>query len=186
MSEEEPAMAAVVPPEEEDFSIHPFWRVSLALYGRAGVASACLGLQDRRGADVNLLLLVLWLARRGQALDDAALRTVAAVSRDWQAQVVGPVRTARRAAKRAAGRALYERLKAVELECEQAEQRALTAALGLQHETADPPVAQGAARLAEMGLRAYLAGLPGTSADEEEGWLAALVFGAAEEGGPAP
>jgi len=33
-----------------------FWAFSLALYGKPGVAPALLGLQDRLGVDVNLLL----------------------------------------------------------------------------------------------------------------------------------
>jgi uncharacterized protein (TIGR02444 family) len=37
----------------------PFWRFSLDLYGRPGVAPACLALQDEAGADVNLVLYLL-------------------------------------------------------------------------------------------------------------------------------
>jgi uncharacterized protein (TIGR02444 family) len=36
-----------------------FWRFSLALYARPGVAAALLGLQDRAGRDVNLVLYTL-------------------------------------------------------------------------------------------------------------------------------
>lgn len=38
-----------------------FWRFSLALYARPGVAAALIALQDRSGHDVNLMLYALWL-----------------------------------------------------------------------------------------------------------------------------
>lgn len=156
---------------------HPFWRFSLDLYARSGVADACLGLQDRRGADVNVLLLILWQAAQGRGIADQTLTMVLTVSRDWQAQVVGPVRTARRAAKRAmadtpAAADLYPRLKQTELACEHAEQ--VTLASLVQAEDAAAPGAPDA-RLAEIGLRAYLAALPGAPAEREEDWLAVLV-----------
>lgn len=162
-------------PEVEDAGA--FWRFSLEVYSRPGVADACLGLQDRRGADVNVLLMILWRARRGRVLDDATLGRLGAVSRDWQAQVVGPVRHARRAARRAAGPDLYERLKETELACERAEQAALVAVLDSPSGRAVPE-GEGR-RMAETGLRAYLAGLVGAPAEEEEAWVAALVQAAA-------
>ena len=44
-----------------------FWRTSLELYAREGVSRALIALQDRRGADVNLLLYCCWTARSGCA-----------------------------------------------------------------------------------------------------------------------
>ncbi|HEX6103216.1 MAG TPA: TIGR02444 family protein, partial [Alphaproteobacteria bacterium] len=46
----------------------PFWSFSVALYGRPGVAPACLALQDRFGCDVNLLLFAIWAGRCGVML----------------------------------------------------------------------------------------------------------------------
>jgi len=46
-------------PREES----PFWRFSLRFYSRPGVAAACLALQDEAGADVNLMLFLLFLAK---------------------------------------------------------------------------------------------------------------------------
>ena len=50
----------------------PFWDFSLAVYGRPGVAPACLALQQRHGADVNLLLFCAWFgaAHRGRLTAD--------------------------------------------------------------------------------------------------------------------
>jgi uncharacterized protein (TIGR02444 family) len=41
-----------------------FWRFSLALYARPGVADALLALQNRAGLDVNLILFGLWVGAR--------------------------------------------------------------------------------------------------------------------------
>ena len=62
-----------------------FWRFSLALYARPGVAEALIALQDRAGLDVNLILFGLWAgARHGRDLDSegfaAAAEAVAAAS----------------------------------------------------------------------------------------------------------
>ena len=43
-----------------------FWDFSVTLYGRPGVAPACLELQERRGLDVNVLMFCLWLAQSGR------------------------------------------------------------------------------------------------------------------------
>ncbi len=43
----------------------PLWRFALDLYARAGVAPACLTLQDDAGADVTLVLYLLWCAMTG-------------------------------------------------------------------------------------------------------------------------
>jgi uncharacterized protein (TIGR02444 family) len=41
-----------------------FWRFSLALYARPGVADTLIALQDRVGLDVNLILFGLWIGAR--------------------------------------------------------------------------------------------------------------------------
>src|SRR4051794_40049185 len=41
-----------------------FWRFSLALYARPGVADALIALQDRAGLDVNVILFGLWIGAR--------------------------------------------------------------------------------------------------------------------------
>jgi uncharacterized protein (TIGR02444 family) len=37
-----------------------FWDFSVRTYGRPGVAEACLALQNRDGADVNMLMFAAW------------------------------------------------------------------------------------------------------------------------------
>jgi uncharacterized protein (TIGR02444 family) len=77
-----------------------FWRYSLRLYRAEGVADACLALQDRSGADVNVLLFCCWTGSRGQALSVREIRAALATVRRWQREVVLPLREARRALKR--------------------------------------------------------------------------------------
>ncbi len=79
-----------------DSDENPFWDFSLAVYGREGVAPACLALQDRHGLDVNLLLFCLWAGTRGRALAAAELDRLIAAARPWQEGVVAPLRAARR------------------------------------------------------------------------------------------
>lgn len=68
-----------------------------ALYARPGVAEACLELQDRQGADVNLLLAACWLAARGARLDPDAAEQLRELAAAWRENVVAPLRQARRA-----------------------------------------------------------------------------------------
>src|SRR5579862_3111801 len=76
-----------------------FWRFSLALYARPGVAAALIALQDRAGRDVNLILFGLWLgATKGERLDAAAARQAAAAIAPLTA-VVAPLRALRRRLK---------------------------------------------------------------------------------------
>lgn len=113
---------------------NPFWAFSLAVYGRTGVAAACLALQDRRGVDVNLLLLLLWAgARCGVRLTAAEVDRIAGAIAPWHRDVVVPLRAVRRRLKGdAAAEGLRERVKAVELESERLEQDRLHALAGLR------------------------------------------------------
>ena len=57
-----------------DDAAEAFWRFSLMVYARPGVADALIGLQDRDGHNVNLVLYGLWLGLcHATALDGAAL-----------------------------------------------------------------------------------------------------------------
>ncbi|MBI5069612.1 MAG: TIGR02444 family protein [Deltaproteobacteria bacterium] len=107
------------------------WRFSLALYARPGVEAACLWLQERWGADVNLLLLCCWLERLGRRADAALLRRAQRQVAGWRAEAVLPLRRVRRRLRRIAGpaRAWVEPVRraaqAAELRAEQVEQRLL-------------------------------------------------------------
>ena len=109
------------------------WRFAVSLYGRDGVAEACLALQDEHGVDIPLCLFLLWAGRRGGLTSDAA-EAAAALSADWTARCVAPIRAVRRDLKR--GAAEFARLevatepfrsdlKAIELAAERLQLRAL-------------------------------------------------------------
>jgi len=72
------------------------WDYAVALYASPGVAAACLALQDRRGTDVNLLLFACWLGATGQEPNAGQLAEVLERAEVWQADLVRPLREARR------------------------------------------------------------------------------------------
>jgi uncharacterized protein (TIGR02444 family) len=112
----------------------PFWRFSLGFYRQPGAADACIALQDRDGVDVNVLLLLLWLASNRRRVAPADAQAIVAKTLPWRDGVVAPLRNVRRLLKD--GSALVEaratevfrtRIKAVELEAERLQQEALYA-----------------------------------------------------------
>jgi uncharacterized protein (TIGR02444 family) len=140
----------------------PFWRFSLRFYGRPGVADACLALQDKAGADVNLLLFVLFLAERKRQLStDEIARLDAAVSQ-WRESVVKPLRALRRGLKPGIDfipgtviETFRAQIKRLELESEQIEQHRLEEFAG--NEPGSP--ADSRMDAAQSNLAAYCAGL---------------------------
>jgi uncharacterized protein (TIGR02444 family) len=109
------------------------WRFSLALYTRPGVAAALIGLQDRAGRDVNLVLFALWLgAVRGCRIGAAQLAAAAAAIAPLDAGIVQKLRRLRRELKGATDsdtEALRRRILGVELAAERQVLRRLAAAL---------------------------------------------------------
>lgn len=148
-----------------------FWKYSLRIYRVAGVADACLALQEDWGADVNLLLYCCWLGQAGRALDKRSLRkAITAVSR-WQAEVIKPLRQARRALKKppdglpvAWAAQLGKRIGAMELDLEYLEQCLLAEAA-----QALPPAKRlqspGTATVASLNCFLALLGVPTGQAD---------------------
>jgi len=104
----------------------PLWEFSLAVYGRNGVAGECLGLQERLKLDVNLLLFAAYMgAVDGVRLEVADVAAANAFVADWQANVVRPLRQARRALKGTDAEALRAQVKTSELDAERIEQTTL-------------------------------------------------------------
>ena len=75
---------------DEPWPASALWDYAVDLYARPGVREACLALQDRAGADVNLLLLACWLGATGRRLDPAALARLQTDALAWQEAVVRP------------------------------------------------------------------------------------------------
>jgi len=73
-----------------------FWPFSLRVYDLEGVREACLRLQDRDGAEVNLLLFGAWAATRRSALPESIIEQALAVTRKWSDAIIRPLRETRR------------------------------------------------------------------------------------------
>ncbi len=143
---------------------NPFWQFSCAVYAAPGVRQACLQLQDEHGADVNLLLLAVWLgSARGTRLAKADLADLPGAA--WHDQVIRPLRGARRAVATAwestdpAIAAFRRQL----LDCELAAERIRHAALFHWCERRFP-VQAGAAGLARANLAMLMGEAAATAA----------------------
>jgi len=165
------------------------WDYANALYAEPGVAEACLALQDRRNADVNVLLYCCWHATTGRGrLVDEDLHALLHAVRDWRSEVVEPLRAVRRHMKpdpRPDAQALRERLKAAELEAECIE-------LGMLEAEAIPLIdgdrtAAAMRENAAGALEAYIAIIGTGITDDDRADLARLLDAAfADLRSPAP
>lgn len=72
-----------------------FWNFSVATYGKAGVAEACLHLQEQLGIDVNILLYCCWYGCTRGTLDRPAMERILSFAEPWAEHVVRPLRAAR-------------------------------------------------------------------------------------------
>lgn len=110
----------------------PFWRFSLRFYGRPGISDACVALQDGAGADVNLLLFLLFLADHGIQVSAADIARLDGAVAQWRDTVIKPLRSLRRALKQGVdfipgpvSETFRAQIKRMELESEQIEQHRL-------------------------------------------------------------
>ncbi|MBI1180373.1 MAG: TIGR02444 family protein [Alphaproteobacteria bacterium] len=127
------------------------WRFSLDLYGQPGMEAACLDLQERFGADVNLVLYCLWRGR----LSGPELVAADTAVRRLRDDITVPLRRMRRALARQGGEAaLRESIKQAELEAERLEQALL------QDLSPDRGPAGNGAAVAHLRLYAGLLGCP--------------------------
>jgi uncharacterized protein (TIGR02444 family) len=103
-----------------------FWTFSVTIYGAPDVEAACIGLQDRFGADVNMALYCLWMgdALTGETLD-AAIEAA-----EPMRTYIEPLRQMRRGLPRDAEDGLRAAVKKAELAAEKLEQDALDALAG--------------------------------------------------------
>lgn len=97
------------------------WEFAARVYASDAVRNACLELQDRHGAHVNLLLWAAWAAQRqDHALTPSEVEAARAATADWQRTVVAPLRKVRQGLKGHSA-ALYARAKSLELDMERVE-----------------------------------------------------------------
>jgi uncharacterized protein (TIGR02444 family) len=109
-----------------------FWKFSLLFYRRPGVSEACLTLQEVGGADVNILLYLLFVARSNKKVGYQELERIEQRVSAWREGVVRPIRALRVSLKGGAPpvdaqlvREFREKVKRLELEAEWVEQRTL-------------------------------------------------------------
>lgn len=102
------------------------WQFSLNYYSKPGVADACLFLQDNYKVDVNVLLLILWLAAADKLLSVDEIIQIDGRIKKWHASVVVPLRAVRRSIPKTVTQPsrieLRERVKMLELHAERIEQ----------------------------------------------------------------
>jgi len=80
--------------------VQSLWSFALGIYDADVVQEACLALQDEYGANVNLLLFGAWMAvTRGVAFTGDDARSAQALVRDWDREIVRPLRAVRRKLK---------------------------------------------------------------------------------------
>jgi uncharacterized protein (TIGR02444 family) len=110
----------------------PFWHFSLGFYRLPDVATACIGLQDEAGVDVNLLFFLLWHASLKRRLSSADVKGIDKHVAGWRNTAVIPLRDIRRALKSApamtdagAAERFRTKVKGLELEAERLQQEAL-------------------------------------------------------------
>ena len=72
-----------------------FWNYSVQTYRKAGVAEACLSLQERHAIDVNVLLYCCWYGCTRGELDAPAMQRILSFADPWAENVVRPLRAAR-------------------------------------------------------------------------------------------
>jgi uncharacterized protein (TIGR02444 family) len=149
-----------------------FWEFSLAIYCKQQVAAACHSLQDRRGADVNILLFGCWLATQGCRLNDTGFKAAIAAVEDLRSHVIEPLRKVRRRLKKRFPeiakidkQSINHAVMSAELECERLAQGKILFAGHSHLVTKD--AGSEIRSLAEQSLQAYL-GLIVPEPDEQD------------------
>ncbi|OSQ45703.1 TIGR02444 family protein [Thalassospira alkalitolerans] len=102
------------------------WTFTVEMYGRDGVASLCLELQESCGLDVNMLLFMFCLGQNGLA--PYSISALENAVRNWREQVIVPLRSARRFLRnvdRDDAQKLRGKVKNDELSAERIEQKLL-------------------------------------------------------------
>ncbi|MFT5693154.1 MAG: hypothetical protein ACI92E_002490 [Oceanicoccus sp.] len=149
------------------------WNYSLSEYKKPDVEALLMILQDRFGADINLVLCCLWLATQGEELNQPELESLLKISASCQAKCIIPLRTLRRGLKGLGGaEAIREDVKSIELKAERWQQdlcyrqiEHLSSAVNTQ------PVVE----IGLVNLRRYSENLIGVDWDDLSGFVIELI-----------
>ncbi|MGF1474379.1 MAG: TIGR02444 family protein [Geminicoccaceae bacterium] len=157
-----------------------FWQFACERYTRAGVTERLLRWQDANGIDVIEILVGLWLAERGVALDSARLGDLRSATQSWSCEAIYDFRVWRRRFKKLTALpeamdrtedhvSLYKRACSLELEMERL-QIERTESLARTWPSTEPP----SPALAEANLRRVIGDDPSGLSDIRA--LVMLVF----------
>ena len=79
-----------------NFSRIEFWNYSLRFYDNPETEKAFIDAQNRLGADVNLILYLLFRAQGGESLDLDDIKNAENAVNSWRSGVIQPLREIRR------------------------------------------------------------------------------------------
>jgi uncharacterized protein (TIGR02444 family) len=158
------------------------WDFSLKTYRRPGVQDACLKLQDELGADVNMLLYCCW---RG-AIEAGEMAALLAELAPWQTDIVGGLRSVRRALKPMLAEldvlfepasSLRKKIAALELEAEKLQQDMLA-----RHAAKDAKSTPSSPHTAVRNLTRYIGVLAAAPNESQQHALGTLIGAAFADG----
>lgn len=142
------------------YSAADFWRFSEEFYSRVGVERACMSLQSRRGVDVNIALIALWLSSQNVEVSGPLLGELDSAVSSWREAVTNALQQIRKQLPRFIGKisdesrnAVKKSIRSAELEAERASQARMIETLNrfpVRATNTDPK------ELAGMCLRVYL------------------------------
>ena len=142
-----------------DSSETPLWFFSLDFYSLDGVKESLISVQEECGADVNILLYLLWQGSAGRHLSREDLEGIVQSTDLWNKAVVVPLRNVRRFLKEKQNGLLYKRVeslredvKSIELDAEKIQQNYL---FRISDETSMKTVIDNPTSVAEANFRAY-------------------------------
>lgn len=105
--------------------MNSLWDFAVGIYQHEPIKSACLQLQDTMGADVCLLLTVVWLGKNGRQLTLAEIALLVSTVELWQQKMTLPLRRLRKEVRQLIdsepslnAKPVYQQIKAAELEAE--------------------------------------------------------------------
>jgi uncharacterized protein (TIGR02444 family) len=152
-----------------DFPEHPFWDFALKVYQMPGVSEACLEIQERHGADVNVVLFCCWLGESGRgAVTPEKLAEACKAVASWNETVVKRLRAVRRVLKEGIEKApsdlassLRKQIQTYEIDAEHIELLTLAASVAdMKPDPSRPADARADDAIANIGL--YLVSLNAT------------------------
>lgn len=170
-----------------DFPASELWDFTISVYGREGVSGACIALQDRRGLDVDMILMCGWLGASGRGrLTAEELETAWKAISAWQAEIVGTLRAVRRRIKEgypnapeAAATAVGKAVLKQEIEAERVAQIMLEATIDRPGKPGATAAEQAADTAANLAL--YLKSRAVAPDDEDRKNLAIILAGTAPD-----